>query len=142
MEKKVRAGSVVYASGLELTEQIVAATSNAGFAAGALLVVDAWTASNNNISSVYAIPPGGGTPALLASLPSGSDAFGDMGRQLNGTGSTEPSFTRFVHDASRTKVSFKPRNIPNRSTAKTEYSEHVGLYRHRITFWESGRPYT
>ena len=71
----VRASGIVYAAGLGLPEQIIPVTSNSGYAAGTLLVVDASTASNNNISSVYAIPPGGGTPQLVASLPSGSSAY-------------------------------------------------------------------
>ena len=71
----VRADGIVYAAGLGLPEQIVAVTANSGFSAGTLLVVDAATTSNNGISSIYAIPPGGGTPQLVASLPSGSNAY-------------------------------------------------------------------
>jgi len=48
----VRASGIVYAAGLGLPEQIIPVTSNSGYAAGTLLVVDASTASNNNISSV------------------------------------------------------------------------------------------
>jgi hypothetical protein len=71
----VRASGIVYAAGLGLPEQIIPVTSNSGYAAGTLLVVDAASTSNNGISSIYAIPPGGGTPQLVASLPSGSDAY-------------------------------------------------------------------